>query len=261
LINGFSSSIFGSNSVSRKQPVDPVIEIAQAMVAEASQWPLVMFEEFNPSNPNHWSTNSHSFSRANITRAIDGTYRWEVEALLDVTAWAHPAYFRREKVKDFYVSVECQRISGPKDSKVGLVFRSSDGNLYIFRYRGDQRFSVHLLQHESRWTTLIPWKQSYAIKPDEVNRLTVVGEGSKFIFFINEVFVGAVVDQQLTEGGIGVAIGLHDPGDLATFEFDNFELRLSVDPSASQLQQSATPTTTSSPAPDYSLENYDTTPR
>jgi hypothetical protein len=94
-----------------------------------------------------------------------------------------------------------------------------------------------------------------------VNRLTVVGEGSKFIFFINEVFVGEVEDERLTEGGIGVAIGLHHPGDLATFEFDNFELRLPVDPSASQLLQSATPTSTSPPTPDYSLENYNTTPR
>jgi hypothetical protein len=88
-----------------------------------------------------------------------------------------------------------------------------------------------------------------------------VGKGSKFIFFINDVFVGSVEDQQLTEGGIGVAISLHHPGDLGTFEFDNFELRVPVDPSESQLQQSATPTTTSSPAPDYSLEDRNTTPR
>lgn len=240
--------------------MDRESEIAQAMVAEASQWPLVMFEEFDPPNPNHWSTNSHSFSRANITRAIDGKYRWEVEALLDVTAWAHPAYFRREKVEDFYVSVECQRVSGPKDSKVGLVFRSSDGNLYIFRYRGDQRFSVHLLQHESGWTTLIPWKHSYAIKPDEVNRLTVVGEGSKFMFFINDLFVGAVEDERLTEGAIGVTIGLHYPGDKAVFEFDDFELRQSMNPSDSLSQQSATPPSTKTPTPCITPENHNTAP-
>lgn len=241
--------------------MDRESEIAHAMVTEASQWPLVMFEEFDPSNPNQWGTNSHSFSRANITREIVGTYRWQVEALLDVTAWAHPAYFRWEKVKDFYISVDCKRISGPKDSKVGLVFRSSDGNLYIFRFRGDQRFSVYRLQYESRWTTLIPCKHSYAIKPDEVNTLMVVGKGSKFVFFINDVYVGSVEDHQLDEGGIGVAVSLHHPGDVATFEFDNFELRLPVDPSVSQLQQSEIPTSISSPAADYSLENRSTIPR
>jgi hypothetical protein len=241
--------------------VDPANEIAQAMVAEASQWSLVMFEEFDPSSPNDWSTSAHSFRRADITRAIDGKYRWEVEALHDVIAWTHAPYFSRETVEDFYVSVDCQRVSGPESSKVGLVFRSSDGNLYTFRYRGDQRFGVSMLQQDGKWTTLIPWKRSYAIKPDEANRLTIVGEGSKFVFFINDVFVGAVEDHQLLEGAIGVVIGLSHPGDRAVFEFDNFELRQSMNPTFSLSQQSATPTTTKIPASTIMFKNHNPAPR
>ena len=93
-----------------------------------------------------------------------------------------------------------------------------------------------MLQKEGKWTTFIPWKRSYAIKPGEANRLTIVGEGSKFSFFINDVFVGAVEDHQLLEGAIGVVIGLSHPGDKAVFEFDNFELRQSMNPSDSLSQ-------------------------
>jgi hypothetical protein len=94
-----------------------------------------------------------------------------------------------------------------------------------------------------------------------VNRLTVVGEGSKFVFFINEVFVGAVVDERLTEGAIGVAIGLSNPGDKAVFEFDNFELRQSVKPSVSSSQQRETPTSTNTPTPCFTLEKHNATPQ
>jgi len=122
---------------------------------------------------------------------------------------------------------------------MGLVFRSFGENLYIFRVGKDQRFNVSLLRSDN-WTTLIPWTRSDAIKQDEANRLTVIGEGSHYLFFINNQYVGELEDQQLTQGAVGITISLFHAEDHATFEFDNFEVRQPMATAATQFQPTAT---------------------
>jgi hypothetical protein len=227
----------------KPQPVVGNYVSAQVRAVVASQWPLVMQEDFGPSTPNPWSTQRYTSDRVTIRKAIDGTYLWEAESHQGVTAWSHAPYPNREIMKDFYVSVDYRRVSGSMDSAMGLVFRSDEGNLYILRVGEDQRFKVSIRKND-QWTTLIPWTRSDAIKPYEVNKIAVIGEGSHFLFFVNNQYVGEVEDQQLTHGAVGITITLFNADDYAIFEFDNFELRQPMAPSAAHSQPTATPTAT-----------------
>ena len=62
-------------------------------------------------------------------------------------------------------------------------------------------------------------------RPGEANRLTVIGRGSHFTFYINDQYVAEAEDDRLTAGDVGVAVELLDDGDSAVFEFDDFEVR------------------------------------
>ncbi|KPK92310.1 MAG: hypothetical protein AMJ88_11210 [Anaerolineae bacterium SM23_ 63] len=239
LINAFSSSMFNNRNDIKLQPAGLNYARAQATAVAASQWPLVVQEDFSPSNPNQWSTRKYSSDRVTIRKEIDGAYLWEAESHQGVTAWSHAQYDNHWSKEDFYVYVDCRRVSGSKDSAMGLVFRSFGENLYIFRVGKDQRFNVSLLRSDN-WTTLIPWTRSDAIKQDEANRLTVIGEGSHYLFFINNQYVGELEDQQLTQGAVGITISLFHAEDHATFEFDNFEVRQPMATAATQFQPTAT---------------------
>jgi hypothetical protein len=224
------------------QPVEWNPTNAARALEMASGWPLVMFDEFDPSNSNQWNTRLES-SRVTITKVINGKYVWNVKAHRDVTAWTHAPYRDEETTNDFIVSVDCRRVSGPKTSAMGLVFRGRGENLYYFKVGNEGRFGVFLLEGGG-WTSLIPSTQSYAIQPNDVNRLTVIGEGSHFLFLINNQYVGEVEDHRLTSGSVGIAINLRHAGEGAIFEFDNFELRRPMAPPLMQSQLTATPTAT-----------------
>jgi hypothetical protein len=119
--------------------------------------------------------------------------------------------------------VEARRVSGSEDGRYGLVFRYADGDYYFVRIRDDQHFRLSLW-YEDEWTTVIDWTETSTIRPGQVNRLTVIAEGTHFTFYVNDQYAGEADDSRLSSGGVGVAIEL-GAGDAAVFEFDNFEVR------------------------------------
>lgn len=66
----------------------------------------------------------------------------------------------------------------------------------------------------------------YSFQIDKINRLKLNVEGSHFRFFVNDQLVGEAFDDKLDSGRVGLYVNLHQPGDLAVVEFDNFELKL-----------------------------------
>ena len=75
------------------------------------------------------------------------------------------------------------------------------------------------------WKTQIKRTEASAIRPGEVNRLTVISEGSHYTFLVNDEVVGEADYSGLASGRVGLAIELSEAGDSAVYEFDNFELR------------------------------------
>ena len=69
------------------------------------------------------------------------------------------------------------------------------------------------------------WTKTDLIEQGEANKITVIGEGSHFTFFINDQYVMEVEDDTISEGTAALAVELSDSDDHAIFEFDNFDLR------------------------------------
>jgi hypothetical protein len=126
-------------------------------------------------------------------------------------------------MSDFYLTVEARRVSGSEDGRYGLVFRSVDGHCYLFEIVDYQYFRLRLW-YEDEWTLLSDWTGTSAIRPGQVNRLTVIAKGTHFTFYVNDQHVGETDDGRLSSGRVGVAIALKADG-AAVFEFDNFEVR------------------------------------
>ncbi len=186
-----------------------------------SQWPIILSEPFD-SNKNNWSVGSDNDEYADISREIkDGKYYWDATAKKSFIAWVSPDL---DAVSDFHLSTEIQRTSGSDQSDYGLVFREdTDGNLYYFGI-DDENFFV-LLNYDGAWSDMIATTRSSAILSGQANRLTVIAEGSHFVFFINDQYVAELTDDHIQTGTTALAAELYDADLQATFEFDNFELR------------------------------------
>ena len=197
-------------------------QVRQAQLAAAKEWPIILSDTFD-SNQNDWPTGSDTGEFASITWTnANGKYRWDATAKQGFIWWSYPAV---SDVNDFYLSVDAQQISGPTTAQMGLLLRLFDNsNFYLFKIDNNQRYTFELSSGDG-WTTLLDWTNSPALKPDEVNHLTVFAEGNYFAFFVNGSLVAELTDDHLAGGKGGVAIGLDNAGDQAVFEFDNFVLR------------------------------------
>jgi hypothetical protein len=101
-----------------------------------------------------------------------------------------------------------------------------DGNDYYTAVISErQRYRVRV-QYADEWRTLVGYTGTTLIRPGEVNRLTVIGRGSQFEFYINDQLAVQFPDNWLPSGKVGVVMGLLGASDEAVFEFDNFELRV-----------------------------------
>lgn len=210
-----------ATDIARVQAVSTVEADAYHTALTAWHWPVLIAEHFN-FNWSGWCTGATSNDLMTGQRTVSGTYRWEARAL-DSFAWGCPA--RLEPMTDFLVTVQAQRLSGSERAQYGLRLRA-DGtdSYYLFRVREDGYFHF-ALKHQDQWRTLIDWTRSPAIHSGEPNRLDVVAQGSRFLFYINGRLVGQANDDSLTAGQIGLMIQLDEPGDEVTVEFDDFEVR------------------------------------
>jgi len=187
-----------------------------------SEWPLVISDSFD-SNEHSWPMLpiEDDYIETDWT-LMNGKYQWEALAVKDVHYYVLP---NMKSVSDFYLSTELQRISGPVDCTFGVVFRArDDDNFYMFGISETQNFSIYR-KYKGDWETLVDWRYSATIRQEDVNRITIVAQGSHFVFWINDQRVIGIDDDKIAKGRNGLTMTLYNPGDQAVFEFDNFEVR------------------------------------
>jgi hypothetical protein len=101
-----------------------------------------------------------------------------------------------------------------------VAFReNSADHCYAFEIGNDGLYGVSLF--EGDWVTLKDWSSSEAIKVGQKNTLTVVAEGSKLSFFVNEEKLATIEDGTLATGSVGLIVNIFEEGNSATVDFDN----------------------------------------
>ena len=192
-----------------------------ATVFAASQWKMILLELFID-NQNNWPMGEENYDRLTVTREIQGgKYIWNATAKDGFVYWVTPS--TTEYSQNFFASVDC-KVDGPPNAECGLIFRRGAENYYIFNLENSGRYNL-FLRYNDEWVEIIKSTPSPLIKTNEVNRITVIGQGSHFIFLVNDTFLIEVYDARVTTGYVTMAISLTNEGDHAIFEFDNFEVR------------------------------------
>ena len=195
----------------------------QATAANAASAGRVIVTDAFDSNKNKWqdeqSDDDYALTKYEIA---DGNYTWDATAHKPFIGWVTAS---TKVVTDFYLTVEIKQTSGPDSADCGVIFREdTDSNFYYFGINDQGQYVLYLYFQD--WSTLIDWTESGLIQPREANRITVLGEGSHFIFFINDQYLTEVTDESIKSGTVALAIELAAENDHAVFQFDNFDLRV-----------------------------------
>lgn len=157
----------------------------------------------------------------------DGQYRWEVKNSGEKGVFWYTVPDMGQ-AGDFYASVDVRQVTGPADSDYGLVFRFGDGaNMYYFGISPAVQKYALMAKKDGEWETLLDWTQSDNINSNnnDVNTLSVQAKGPSLILLINGFNVGAITDDRLERGQVGIAVQLYHPSDEMTLEFDNFNVQ------------------------------------
>lgn len=164
-----------------------------------------------------WDTDSSE----DVTRRIAaGTYQLLV-ATPDMLAWSNADV----EFADFLLDIDATHLGGPLDNEFGVIFRYVDGdNYYLFSISSDGYYRLQK-QVDGEWETILGWFSSEAIKVGEGsdNHITILAEGSQFTFLVNDVLLEQIEDDTFDTGGLGLAAGTFDEGDVE-IAFDNVEI-------------------------------------
>jgi len=202
-------------------PNPTIVAYQAAADYAANNWNVIITDTFE-NNANDWllESSDDEFASTNY-EIVDGKYRWEATAHQAFIGWVRPDM---ETLTDFYLSVDTRQENGPDTADFGLIFREDeDSNFYYFGISDGGEYVLYMLYGE--WSTLIDWTKTELIQSGRSNRITVIGEGSHFIFFINDQYLTEFTDDSIPEGLTALAVELSEEGDQGVFEFDNFELR------------------------------------
>jgi len=211
-----------STSLATEIQLTATVQAVQSLLQAADDWELVLPGDFDQASA-AWVTgeDSNEYGSSKWTIAL-GKLIWEATAIQGMVWWSIPDM---PPVSDFYLSVDTRQINAPPDSLVGLTFRVTEDEegYYLFQVDAGGNFAVYQLE-DNQWLSLLPWRPAPEYLPGQANQLAVLGQGAQFYFFINGDMVAEVYDENLAAGATGLAIGLNNPGDAGTWEFENFEV-------------------------------------
>ena len=177
---------------------------AQAYEATAvyvsEQWNEILAETFD-TNEYDWYVDTDDDEYAKIIYQVkDGKYIWD--------ATAHQGFIQRMRVTpdafdDFYFALEATQLDSTTAADYGIIFREDTANnYYYFGINNNREYSLWLY-NQSEWIALIEDTLSEAILPRESNKLAVMAEGERFVFFINDQYVTEILMTRSPKGRLG----------------------------------------------------------
>jgi hypothetical protein len=208
------------------QPAGTAQSAQDVLLQRVERWKPYFFDNFS-ANTGVWYTGPYQSKYLSGNLAIaDGVHRWQATALQEGTWswWIRPD---KAPVADFYLSVEISRLEGPMNSAYGVIFRLAEeaGTYRYYRFSiADTQMYAFSLVDKGKLTKLIDWTPNSAIMPGSANRITVIGEGEHFTFYVNDQYIVEVRDNALDRGQVGLIID-QTYGHEAVFQSDNFDVR------------------------------------
>jgi len=204
-------------------------EYALSLLAQAKSWRLIVLDPFDR-NDLGWFENTSNTDFLEAGHTIEsGQYIWRIKGLkTNALRWGNPS--KLDPVQDFYASVSVLQLNDLKDLRAGLIFRYQGNRLfYDFLIYMDGHFTVRYYDDNdatTQTTAVLANMPSSLLNPAFANKLTVIGIGNDYWFYINDRFVHHINDTHLSGGTIGLIAGVKEAGEEGQVAFDDFELRL-----------------------------------
>ena len=185
-------------------------------------WPVTLLEPFDD-NRNGWDTEPGDPELSLDLRSIaDGVYIWEIDAITGFN-WVEtlPATTLGDT---FYAAIDVAQ-SGSVTNLQAIAYRYHNASNYYYFGICESADSFTIERRlDGDWFTLSECTLSDSIQPESVNRLAVLGDGARYLFYINEQLVKEVWDNSHSNGDVGVFIDM-DSEEQNIFRFDNLEIR------------------------------------
>jgi len=187
-------------------------------------WPVRICDGFDD-NSRGWKEEIGSSDLADYDIKIaDSKYK------IDYTGKAHSGYTSGGFTwvplamgQDFALSISGTMDSVNKYIGWGIVFRGSEGTLYLFRITKDGRYALEIAEGGVR-SELIEWTAHSAVMQEGSNRLTVAAEGSTVELYANGTLLETITDAELDGDLVALAV-MGQEGVQVVFEFDDLIIK------------------------------------
>ena len=187
-------------------------------------WPIRICDGFDD-NTRGWTEEKDSSDIASYDIRVEGS-KYKV----GYVGTAHSGYTSGGFLwipiangQDFAISVSGEMDSNNKLIGWGIVFRGSQGELYLFRIAKDGRYDLEISEGGSR-RQLIDWKAHNAIKQEGANRLGLVVEGSSADLYANGQYLESFSEVTLDGELIALAV-FGQEGVQVDFAFDDLVIQ------------------------------------
>jgi hypothetical protein len=188
------------------------------------EWPIRICDGFDD-NARGWTEEKDSSDIASYDIRVEGS-KYKV----DYVGTAHSGYTSGgflwvpiANSQDFALSVSGEMDSNNKLIGWGIVFRGSQGELYLFRIAKDGRYDLEISESGTR-SQLIDWKAHNAINQEGSNRLGLVVEGSSADLFANGQYLESFSEADLSGDLIALAV-FGQEGVQVDFAFDDLVIQ------------------------------------
>ena len=193
----------------------------QQLIQHARSWPAVVQDPFDK-HTLEWPIGSEEGKYSQWTwEIVQGKYLWHALARQAFTYWVTPS---QETASDFYLAVDARYVDGDSESEAGLVFLTEEENFWCFLVSGEGDLFVGRWLNGD-WEMSLPFGSSH-VNLAGSNHLAVISLEGRLIFLINgESYIESGFNQP--QGGpAGLMLSIGTDGNQASWEFDNYELRV-----------------------------------
>ena len=164
-------------------------------------------------------------SSCNLPKEDDADHTFECEngeytMLMKTANYSWWRYYR-DQYDDAVIEADARAVSGDAGANYGIAFRvASDGNsFYRFGITTDGHYSVDYFSRSTKWSALIPWTSSAALKTGaEKNQLKVITQGNQIAVYANDQFLDTITDATLSRGAVGFVTGSSNTNSKVTFD-------------------------------------------
>jgi hypothetical protein len=209
-------------------PTLTVEEQSTEILKSATQsWKLKILDTFD-SNNYSWPVGERPTSdQEDLAKvSINGKYYVDIQTGDGGSWWL---LSKIQTPSEFYFTANARRTSVQSGCIMSLTWSTMNGHYLFEIYDKEKNYRLEVydrnIDENDGWRDVIPKTTTNLILPQEVNRLSVINDGTYIWLYINDHYIDRAENEYVSSGDLGFFVSVCQENSQVTFEFDNLELR------------------------------------